>query len=127
VNAPKEVELDGRRYSWDGKGWYDTKSYERPPDSLVHKLNRKIEAHLEAQDEHTKNPWVLLDRAKGARESKQLARTERLVRRALAVSPGHTNAAAMLCALLREQRRPREALRDTEGYTQMGKALIQRS
>jgi predicted NAD-dependent protein-ADP-ribosyltransferase YbiA (DUF1768 family) len=35
-----EVELDGKRFLWDGETWVDPRTYMVPPDAVIEKLNR---------------------------------------------------------------------------------------
>src|SRR5436190_10070502 len=40
-----EVELDGRRFLWDGTSWCDAKTYMEPPDNVINKLNETYRKH----------------------------------------------------------------------------------
>jgi hypothetical protein len=40
-----EVELDGKRYLWDGDNWCDPKTYMEPPEAVVSKLNETYRKH----------------------------------------------------------------------------------
>jgi len=40
-----EVELDGKRYLWDGDNWCDPKTYMEPPEAVVNRLNETYRKH----------------------------------------------------------------------------------
>jgi hypothetical protein len=40
-----EVDLDGKKYLWDGDNWCDPKTYMEPPESVVNKLNETYRKH----------------------------------------------------------------------------------
>lgn len=40
-----EVELDGKKYVWDGDGWCEARTYMEPPDSVVNRLNDLYRKH----------------------------------------------------------------------------------
>jgi hypothetical protein len=56
-----EVELDGKKYLWDGETWVDPRTYMVPPDALIEKLNRtfrksEIQTDLAASRPRTARP-----------------------------------------------------------------------
>ena len=57
----KIVELKGKSYSWDGKWWYNSDTYEIPPLVILHKLNKVLEQELEREDEQTTSPHNITD------------------------------------------------------------------
>jgi hypothetical protein len=40
-----EVDLDGKRFLWDGTSWCDAKTYMEPPDNIINKLNETYRKH----------------------------------------------------------------------------------
>jgi hypothetical protein len=40
-----EVDLDGKKYVWDGDGWCDARTYMEPPESITSKLNDLYRKH----------------------------------------------------------------------------------
>ena len=60
-----EVDLDGKKYLWDGDNWCDPKTYMEPPEAIVNKLNAetaKIVAKPDVKDEWAKQGAVPLSR-----------------------------------------------------------------
>jgi len=110
------VELEGKSYTWDGSAWYELETFLRPPDAVVSKLNRQLQGRLVQSDEAVTDFRELLSRAKIARDAKQLKRSERLLRRALKLKPGHEGALAILCSLLRDQGARERALAETHAF-----------
>ena len=110
------VELDGKSYSWRGSGWYETKTFLRPPTAVVSRLNRQLQGQLLQADEGVTGFQELLSRAKTARGAKQHGRSERLLSRALKLRPGHEGALAILCSVLRDEGAPRRALAETHAF-----------
>ena len=40
-----EVDLDGKKYVWDGQGWCDARTYMEPPESITSRLNDLYRKH----------------------------------------------------------------------------------
>jgi hypothetical protein len=40
-----EVELDGKRFVWDGHGWCDARTYMEPPENISNRLNELYRKH----------------------------------------------------------------------------------
>lgn len=107
-------ELDRKRYVWDGTGWYEEGTYMTPPKALQQKLDAMRRPKAEAEDAAILDFQELLDMAKLYRTSGNPVRAEKLVRRALAARPGHVGALSVLCSILRAEKRPDEAVAETE-------------
>lgn len=46
-----EIEFEGKRFVWDGEGWYEARTYMVPPDNVVARLNAQFRAtELKAVD-----------------------------------------------------------------------------
>jgi predicted Zn-dependent protease len=111
-----ERELDGKSYTWDGKGWYASKTFMRPPKAIVSKLNALLQEQLSRDDAAVAEPSLLLERARQARDNQQLDRALQLLRRVLKLRPEYEGALAVLCSVLRKQGAPEKALQETEAF-----------
>ena len=40
-----EVDLDGKRYVWDGEAWAEARTWMVPPDNVINKLNMTYRKH----------------------------------------------------------------------------------
>ena len=40
-----EVDLDGKRYVWDGEAWAEARTWMVPPDNVINKLNMLYRKH----------------------------------------------------------------------------------
>ncbi len=87
-----EAEENGRRYCWDGKRWFDVKTYSTPSVATAVKLNQQLQTLLAPDDERIRDPQALLERAKVARDAGQLVRAEKLLQRVLDKDPDHLGA-----------------------------------
>ena len=110
------VKLKGKSYTWDSGAWYETKTILKPPVSVISELNKLLLPLLEEEDAKIKDFDTLLERAKKAREFKQYERAVKLAQRAVYLHPHNTGAAAVLSSCLRVTGRPRDALRETDGF-----------
>jgi predicted NAD-dependent protein-ADP-ribosyltransferase YbiA (DUF1768 family) len=45
-----EVDLDGKRYLWDGSNWCDAKTYMEPPEQIINRLNEQYRRHEVTSD-----------------------------------------------------------------------------
>jgi predicted NAD-dependent protein-ADP-ribosyltransferase YbiA (DUF1768 family) len=45
-----EVDLDGKRYLWDGSNWCDAKTYMEPPEQVINRLNELYRRHEVTSD-----------------------------------------------------------------------------
>lgn len=114
IGPPQRVQFDGRCYAWAQGSWYDTETFLKPPQSLVHKLNALLMPLLEKEDEQIRSSNELLQRAQQARDSMQYVRAEELTRRAVDLSPDNLGAFAVLSSCLRARGHPEQALDETE-------------
>jgi len=44
------VQFDGKSYTWTGKDWYETKTFLRPPSTIIRKLNARLAQDLQCAD-----------------------------------------------------------------------------
>lgn len=111
-----QVELDGKRYTWNGSSWYETETFLTPPLVVVRQLDRLLDQSPTREELALKDADKLLQRARDAGIANMHGRAEALIRRALKLSPGHLGALAMLCSTLRARRKPSQALQETEPW-----------
>ena len=109
------VELDGKKYIWNGKQWLD-EHFLIPPETVIQKLNIKSSSYFAEEDELIKDVYALISRAKKARSNKQHIRAEKLAQKILEIDPNNHSGLAILCASLRERGMPERALSETERY-----------
>jgi len=112
-----DIELDGKRYVWTGGGWYEAETFLKPPQVVVRRLNELVTKELEQEDADISDVFILLARARTAREAQQYHRAERLARQCLRLDPHNQAALAVLCAVLRARGQPQRALDETEAYS----------
>lgn len=110
------IEHDGHTYEWTGKTWHDVATHMAPPRVVLQVLNQKSETALAEEDQAVTKLQKLLDRAKAARDAEQFQRAEKLLRRVLAIRPGHPGALAIYTSLLRRRGAPEEALKVSDPY-----------
>jgi tetratricopeptide (TPR) repeat protein len=111
-----KFDLNDTNYTWDGKQWYETKTFVKPPSTVTSKLNVLVAKALEVEDDSVKDVDELTARAQAARDNQQFERSKALLDRVLALNPGHVGALAILCSVLRAQHAPERALEETEKF-----------
>lgn len=111
---PFAVDLEGRSYTWNGRSWFDSRTYQAPPAVLASKLNEHLASHLASEDAEITDFDGLLEIAKIARGASQYKRAEAAVRRAIKLKPSSEGAFAVLCAVLRDLGASDRAVRETE-------------
>ena len=114
VEVNKEVELDGKRYIWNGKSWYTQGTFQAPPAALVARLNERLKPDLASADAKVTSFSELLRIARVARDASQFKRAEAAARRAIALQPRSEPAFAILCSLLRHLGASERAVQETE-------------
>lgn len=110
-----EIELNGQKYTWNGRYWLDS-SYLVPPTSILSKLDACIKDDLQKEEAAILDEKELLARAHAARERKQYDRAEQLVRHVLENNPFNLSAISVLSAILREKGQPEKAIEETEPF-----------
>ncbi len=115
-SATHTIALEGRTYTWNGKGWVDARTFTKPPQVVILELNKLLAGQLRHEDEAIEDSSQLLERARMARDSGQWARAQALVTRVLATRPGDPGSLAILCSALRAQGTPELALEMTEPF-----------
>ena len=112
--GPFNVELEGRSYTWNGRSWFDSRTYQAPPAALASKLNELLATHLASEDAKVTDFKGLLRIAQIARDASQYKRAEAAVRRAIELQPTSEPAHAILCSLLRRLGASDRAVKETE-------------
>jgi len=110
------IEHDGHTYEWNGTSWHDVATHMAPPRVVLQVLNQKSAPALAENDRAEVKPQRLLELAKAARDADQFQRAEKLLRRVLAIRPGHAGALAVYTSLLRRRGAPEEALKVSDPY-----------
>lgn len=110
-----QVEFEGGYYTWNGNTWYD-KNFLIPSQVLINKLNMLLMAVLEQEDENIHDVDELLERARGARDSLQYERAQKLARCVITIFPDHLGAIAVLCSCLRANGHAQQAIDETDGF-----------
>lgn len=113
------TELGGKKYIWTGTLWYESTTYLKPPLAIIRRLNKRLSQELAHVDAKISNTYLLLQRARKAREAKQHHRAEKLARQCLALEPDNPAALAVLCASLRAKGTPEKALKETQAYSHL--------
>lgn len=112
-SSTRTLEIGGNRYVWEVDGWYEYPGFVKAPETVTDKLNELSELSFLEEDLLIESVGELLHRSRVAREARQFKRSEKIAYRILELSPGNEMALAVLCASLRVQGRPREALEQT--------------
>jgi len=115
MGNPKEIYLDGSSYVWNGKRWYQAKTFLTPPVVTIMKLDLLLLRALEEEDLSISDIDELLDRARQAQNGLQYERSEAILRRILKQNPRNPAAMTLLCSTLRALDRPMESLKATNG------------
>lgn len=110
---PFTVDLEGRSYTWNGKKWFDSRTYQAPPTVLVSKLNELLSSPLEVEDSTVTDFQGLLRIAQVARDAAQYKRAEAAIRRAIELEPSSEPALAILCSVLRHLGASDRAVQET--------------
>lgn len=111
-----ELEHEGVLYTWtEDQGFFDRR-FQRPPDAVRRRLEAKLQPLLTFREERIGGAGHAIREALAAKKAAQPARAERLLRLALELEPWNERAATILCSVLRDQRRPREAVEVAEAF-----------
>lgn len=108
------LELDGRSYTWNGRSWFDSRTYQAPPAALTSRLNEQLACSLAEEDSAVADSQGLLRIAQAARDAAQYKRAEASARRAIELQPSSEAAFAVLCSVLRHLGASERAVQETE-------------
>ncbi len=110
MSTPITVTFDGNEYAWNGKKWFDRKTFLEPPTAIASKLHTLSASRISALDDTITDVDELLRRAGQAQEHGQIQRALKLARLIHAQRPKHIEAVAMVCSILRTVKQPEKAL-----------------
>ena len=105
------ITFDGNQYIWNGKRWFDRKTYLEPPTAVSSKLNTVVASQRTARDKAVAdNMDELLKKAKRAQYQGQIPKALQLARQVYNQRPQHIGTAAILCSVLRTANKSKEAV-----------------
>ena len=110
---PKSITItyDGNQYIWNGKRWFDKKTFLEPPTMISSKLNTMVAGQRTARDSApADNMDALLKKAKRAQYQGQIPKALQLARQVHNQRPQHMGTAAILCNVLRTANKSKEAV-----------------
>ncbi len=119
-----EILLDNHSYTFDGKRWYDSKSFQTPPAKLLPRLNAELTSILAKSDAEITDFDELISESQKARKLSQLTRALNLAEQALTIRPNDSSAMTQLTSALRSLNRAEEALARTDGIKHSNAALF---
>ncbi|MBW1812051.1 MAG: hypothetical protein JRJ87_27950 [Deltaproteobacteria bacterium] len=109
-----EIELDGRKYSFDRNQWVDTVSFQVPPLAVQNRLDYLL---AEQEDMAKITDFdELMKRAKQCRLSRNYQLALKLTSRALQLKPDNLGTCAVVCSIYREMKQPDQALALTDKW-----------
>ncbi len=105
------ITFDGNQYIWNGKRWFDRKTYLEPPTAISSKLNTIVAGQRTSRDKAIAgNMDELLRKAKKAQYQGQIPKALQLARHVHNQRPQHIGTAAILCSVLRTANKSKEAV-----------------
>ena len=105
------ITFDGNQYIWNGKRWFDRKTYLEPPTAVSSKLNIMVANQRTVRDKAiADNMDELLRKAKKAQYKGQIPQALQLARQVHNQRPQHMGTAAILCNVLRTANKSKEAV-----------------
>jgi tetratricopeptide (TPR) repeat protein len=110
------VELEARSYTWNGRSWFASRTFQAPPAALTSRLNELLAPLLESEDSAVTDFQGLLRIAQAARGAAQYKRAEAAARRAIELQPSSEPAHAVLCSVLRHLGASDRAVQETEHF-----------
>jgi tetratricopeptide (TPR) repeat protein len=110
------IEYEGKRYVLTDTGWVDEDAGLEPPLRIIQILNRRLDDLVGESGGNRLNPNELIEQAKRWRDSGQLSPALRFARTALQRAPSSAGIASVLSSILREVKRPEEAIRETDRF-----------
>ena len=105
------ITYDGNQYIWNGKRWFDKKTFLEPPTMISSKLNTIVANQRITKDKAVAaNMDELLRKAKKAQYQGQIPKALQLARQVHNRRPQHIGTAAILCSVLRTANKSKEAV-----------------
>ena len=106
------ISFEGNQFIWNGKRWFDRKTYLEPPTAVSSKLNTlRASGKVTVRDKAiADNMDGLLRKAKRAQYQGQIPKALQLARQVYKQRPQHIGTAAILCSVLRTANKSKEAV-----------------
>jgi tetratricopeptide (TPR) repeat protein len=108
-----EMEWDGRRYFLSPRGFYDARTFLKPPEVIHQHLKAACLRKLQVVLQTERNVPLLLKYSRLAKDFGHLDLAEKITERALSAEPKNCFAIARLSSILRSKGQPRQALAAT--------------
>jgi len=108
-----EVEWEGRKYLLSPRGFYDSRTFLKPPEALHQRLKAVYARELESVFQTEGDVPSLLKLGRLAKDLGFLDLAEKITERALSAEPQNCFAIARLSSILRAKGQPRRALEVT--------------
>jgi len=122
MNQMFECELDGTRYVWNGKMWYENEKYIELPVTITNRLNALMHPVDPAEIEYKK--LTMEEQMKEACALKDANNAEKaleLIKFVLKSAPTDEKAISLLCLILKAHGKPELALDETSRFTRSSK------
>lgn len=106
------ISFEGSQFIWNGKRWFDRKTYLEPPTAVSSKLNTLLASgKVTVRDKAiADNMDELLRKAKRAQYQGQIPKALQLARHVHDQRPQHIGTAVILCSVLRTANKSKEAV-----------------
>lgn len=112
----REVVQDGKKYSFNGVGWHDAITFMKPPVAVISRLEESIKDELQKEDDERVNYEDCMQIGQKAKFNGDLQRAYRLFQQARKLKPESVSVVAAISSVLRDMKKPLEALEVTEPY-----------
>jgi hypothetical protein len=120
----KEVIFEGKKYLFDGTSWHDMSTFLKPPAAVIARLDESIKEDLQKEDEAIVSFEQCMQIAQKSKFNGDLSRAYRLYQRARKLRPESVSVIAAISSVLRDMKRPEDALDVTEPYRHAGHPAI---
>lgn len=108
-----EVEFEGRKYFLSPQGFYDARTFLKPPEVIHQHLKAVYAGELEIAFQTERDVFQLLKHSRLAKDLGYLDLAQKITERALVAEPQNCYAIARLSSILRAKGQPRQALEVT--------------
>ncbi len=117
-----ECELDGTKYVWNGKMWYEDEKYIELPVTITNKLNAVMHPVDPAEIEYKKlTIEEMMKQACALKDENNAEKALDLVKFVLKTAPTDEKAISLLCLILKTQGKPELALDETSKFIRSSK------
>lgn len=117
-----ECEMDGIKYVWNGKMWYEDDKYMELPMRITNRLN--ILMNATSTDYKTLSIDEVMRQANASRVSRDTEKALELIKHVLKSAPKNEQAQTILFSILRECEKPDLALEETKKYKRSSKSSM---